>query len=122
VLPCAFQDPTDPGAVRPFEYALHSIIQQRGQVTITNNVINPTAGQVAYLHYVMASAGNVTITVFDLSGSIVNVLARENQAAGTYTTAWDGKNRGGRAVARGIYFIRVVGPGFDEIRKVLVVR
>jgi len=24
-------------------------------------------------------------------------------------------------VARGIYFIRVVGPGFDEIRKVLVV-
>jgi len=60
--------------------------------------------------------------VFDLSGSIINVLVRGNQAAGTYTTSWDGKNRGGRPVARGIYFVRVVGPDFDEIRKVLVVR
>jgi flagellar hook assembly protein FlgD len=60
--------------------------------------------------------------VFDLSGSIVNVLQHGTQAPGEYSTAWDGKNRGGRAVARGIYFIRVVGPGFDQILKVLVVR
>ena len=122
ILPCAFPDPNDPTAVRPFEYALHSVIQQRGEVTITNNVINPTAGQVANLHYVMQKSGNVTITVFDLSGSIITVLTRGNQAAGTYTTSWDGKNRSGAPVARGIYFVRVVGPGFDEIRKVLVVR
>ena len=122
VLPIAWQDPGNPAVVRPFEYALHSIVEQRGQVTITNNVINPAGGQVAYLHYVMPSSGAVTITVFNLSGDIVNVLARGTQAAGAYTTSWDGKNRGGRIVARGIYFIRVVGPGFDEMRKVLVVR
>jgi flagellar hook assembly protein FlgD len=85
-------------------------------------VINPGSGQVAYVHYTITTPGQVTITVFDLSGSIVNVLQRSSQGSGEYTTAWDGKNRGGRAVARGIYFIRVVGPGFDEIRKVLVVR
>src|SRR5208283_4795511 len=73
ILPCAFPDPNDPTAARPFSYDLHSVIQQRGEVTITNNVINPTAGQAAYLHYVMGSAGNVTITVFDLSGSIITV-------------------------------------------------
>jgi hypothetical protein len=123
LLPSAFPaDPNDPSAVRPFAYALHSIIQQRGEVTITNNVINPASGQVAYLDYVMANPGAVTITVFNLNGDIVNVLARGTQAAGEYTTSWDGKNRGGRIVARGIYFIRVVGPGFDEMRKVLVVR
>jgi len=121
-LPLAYQDPNDPSVVRPFEYGLHAIIQQRGEVTISNNVINPASGQVAYLHYVMASPGAVTITVFNLNGDIVNVLARGTQAAGEYTTSWDGKNRGGRIVARGIYFIRVVGPGFDEMRKVLVVR
>ncbi|HTZ50406.1 MAG TPA: FlgD immunoglobulin-like domain containing protein, partial [Spirochaetia bacterium] len=122
VLPCVYQDPSDPGAVRPFGYDLHSIIQQRGEVTVTNNVINPAAGQLAYLHYVQGSAGAVTITVFDMSGSVIKVLARGQQAAGTYTTSWDGKNRNGAAVARGVYFIRVIGPGFDEIRKVLVVR
>jgi hypothetical protein len=122
LLPCAFQDPNDPSGVRPFAYDLHDVIQQRGAVTITNNVINPASGQAAYLHYTIASAGRITITVFNLSGDIVNILASGTQGVGEYTTAWDGKNRGGRIVARGIYFLRVVGPGFDETRKVLVVR
>jgi hypothetical protein len=122
-LPCAFPaDPNNPGSVRPFEYAYHSLIEQRGQVTITNNVIHPASGETAYLHYMMPRSGKITVTVFSLSGDIVNVLASGTQAPGEYTTAWDGKNRGGRIVARGIYFIRAVGPGFDEIRKVLVVR
>ncbi len=123
MLPCAFPaDPTNPANVKPFEYQIHSVVEQRGGVTITNNVIRPDNGQSAYLHYTVTTPGPVTIMVFDLSGSIVNVLQRGSQSSGEYTTAWDGKNRGGRAVARGIYFIRVVGPGFDEIRKVLVVR
>jgi len=122
-LPCAFPAaPANPGNVKPFEYQLHAIKEQRGGVTVTNNVIRPEAGQTAFVHYTVSTAGPVTITVFDLSGSIVNVLQRGSQAPGDYSTAWDGKNRGGRVVARGIYFIRVVGPGFDEIRKVLVVR
>jgi hypothetical protein len=122
-LPCAFPaDPANPANVHPFEFAFHSIVQQRGGVSVTNNVIRPDNGQTAFVHYTVTTPGPVTIMVFDLSGSIVNVLQRGSQGAGEYTTAWDGKNRGGRVVARGIYFIRVVGPGFDEIRKVLVVR
>ena len=41
-----------------------------------------------------------------------------------YFRAADGdtQENSGRPVARGIYFVRVVGPGFDEMRKVLVVR
>jgi hypothetical protein len=35
---------------------------------------------------------------------------------------WDGRNRGGRDVARGIYFIKVVAPGVEETRKVLIVK
>jgi flagellar hook assembly protein FlgD len=64
----------------------------------------------------------VTITVFDLKGDIVNVLYRGQRAAGEYSTTWDGRNRGGRVVARGLYFIKVVGPDVNEIRKVLVVK
>jgi hypothetical protein len=123
LLPVAYPaDPANPGSVRPFAYQIHSIKEQRGGVTITNNVINPEAGQVAYVHYSLEKAAQVTITVFNLAGDIVNVLTRAKQDPGEHTTAWDGKNRGGRPVARGIYFVRVVGPGFDEIRKVLVVR
>ena len=58
-----------------------------------------------------------------LDGDVVSRLANaSSQAAGDYVVYWNGKNLGGRPVARGLYFIRLVAPGMDEIRKVLVIR
>jgi flagellar hook assembly protein FlgD len=95
---------------------------QRGGVQILKNVINPDKGEVTTLQFTQAKAGSVTVTVFDLSGSIIRVLARGNRSAGDYGITWDGTNRSGAKVTRGLYFIKVIGPGIDEIRKVLVVR
>jgi hypothetical protein len=108
--------------VRPFSFDIHDITRQRSGVTITNNVINPSRGEKTYVHYQLPRSGRVTIQVFTLDGSMVKSLRRESRPAGEYTEAWDGTNNGGRAVARGMYFIRVVGPEIDEIRKVMVVR
>jgi hypothetical protein len=108
--------------ITPWTFVLRDIRPQRGGVQILNNVIDPDKGQVTTLQFIQGSAGNVTVTVFDLSGSIIRVLVRGNQAAGDYGVTWDGTNRSGAKVTRGLYFIRVVGPGMDEIRKVLVVR
>jgi hypothetical protein len=115
-------DLLDPRSARPWIFKLRDLRGQHADVTILHNVINPLRGEKTNLHYVVDSTGYVTITVFDLKGDIVNVLYRGQRAAGDYSTSWDGRNRGGRIVARGIYFIRVVGPGFDEMRKVLVVK
>jgi hypothetical protein len=106
----------------PWSFQLHKFLPQRGGVQILNNVINPSKGDLATLQYTLGKSGAVTVTVFDLSGSIVNVLVRGTQAPGDYEVTWDGKNRARTAVARGIYFVRVIGPDVDEIRKVLVVR
>ena len=108
--------------VRPWSFAIHDVRLQRGDVSILNNVIDPTRGETVKLHYILSKSGYVTITVFDLKGDIVDILYRGKKDAGDYTTAWDGKNRGGRIVARGVYFIKVVAPGINEIRKVLVVK
>jgi fibronectin-binding autotransporter adhesin len=120
---------TDPAAsdwyrrVVPWAFDVHEIKTQKGNVSILNNVINPSLGQTVTLQYVQPTIGSVTISVFDLAGNLVKVLARASgQAAGDYAVTWDGKNTGGRSVARGIYFIRIVAPGIDEMRKVLVVR
>ncbi len=108
--------------LKPWAFDLHTVKTQRGGVSILNNVINPDKGDAATLQYYLGSAGQVTVMVFDLSGSIVNVLVRGTQSAGEYETLWNGTNRAGTKVARGIYFVRIVGPDIDEIRKVLVVR
>lgn len=115
-------DPLDPRTARPWSWKVRDLRAQRGDVTILNNVINPLRGEKTGLYYSLSNAGYVTITVFDLKGDIVNVLYRGQRAAGEYSTTWDGRNRGGRVVARGLYFIKVVGPDVNEIRKVLVVK
>jgi hypothetical protein len=108
--------------IRPFSFAIHNITLQRSGVTILNNVIDPTRGERTYIDYRLNRSGRVTIQVFTLDGTLVQILQRGSQNSGEYRTSWDGKNRGGRAVARGMYFIRVVGPEIDEIRKVMVVK
>jgi hypothetical protein len=101
---------------------LEDVVPQKGNVAITNNVINPTAGEQTRLLYQLESDGNVTIQVFNLAGDIVAVLHSGRQPAGEYDVFWDGRNSGGRIVAKGIYFIRIVAPDIDETRKVLVVK
>jgi hypothetical protein len=113
--------PTDPRTVIPWKFKILDTTQ-RGGVTILNNVINPLHGDTTQLVYTVSKPGLVTVQLFTLSGDIVEVLQRGQQNAGTYRVSWGGKNGGGRAVARGIYFIRIVGPGIDETRKILVVK
>ncbi len=108
--------------VVPWAFQIHNIKLQRSGVQILNNVINPDKGDVATLNYTTSTAGPVRILVFDLAGNIVNSLKPTDETAGDHAVTWNGTNRNGAKVARGIYFIRIVAPGIDEIRKVLVVR
>ncbi|GAB1482039.1 hypothetical protein MASR2M78_08540 [Treponema sp.] len=108
--------------VKPFTFQIHDVKKQRGSVTILNNVIDPTKGERVRISYQLTKSGQTVIQVFTLDGDLIDVLYRGNRAAGDYTAIWDGRNRAGKAVARGMYFVRVVGPEIDEIRKVLVVK
>lgn len=109
--------------VRPWSLLIRDIITQAGGITVLNNIINPLRGEKASLQYQVTDGGTVTIQVFDLSGDMVEILQRGYQEPGEYSVSWNGRNQGGGVAARGIYFIRYVGPGgIDQIRKVLVVK
>jgi hypothetical protein len=103
-------------------FNLDDIRAQQGGVTILRNVINPLKGESAALNYRITRGGRVTIQVFTLDGTLVRQLEQRPRSLGDYTVTWDGKNNGGKYVARGMYFIRIVAPKIDEIRKVMVVK
>ena len=67
-------------------------------------------------------SGNLTVQVFTLDGNLVKTLARTRVNEGTYTYHWDGTNGAGNPVARSLYFVKITGPGIDEIRKVMVIQ
>jgi len=109
--------------IRPFSFNIQGIRYQRGGVTVLNNVINSDNKETAYIRYELPRAGRVTIQIYTLDGTLIKSIRRnENREAGAYVDSWDGSNNGGRAVARGMYFVRVVGPDIDEIRKIMVVK
>lgn len=99
-----------------------SITDQRGGVTILNNVINATNGEKVVVKVDNPSNGKLNVIVMTIDGNIISYLNRASTAAGTYYYSWDGKNKSGNKVARGMYFVRVVGNGIDETRKVMVVK
>jgi len=57
-----------------------------------------------------------------IDGNIVKTIVDEYKGEGNYSYHWGGFNESGNMVSRGLYFVRIVGNGIDEIRKVLVVR
>jgi fibronectin-binding autotransporter adhesin len=109
--------------LKPFSFIVHDVTRQRGGVTILNNVIDPTKNETVRLSYQQKTGGAVTVTVFTLDGDVVARLVNSSkQEEGDHAVSWNGRNLGGSPVARGLYFIRIVAPGMDEIRKVIVVR
>jgi hypothetical protein len=81
---------------------------------------NPSAGPVR-LRYALPAQGTVRVSVLDLQGREVAVLAEGSRAAGWGWATWDGATRGGRAPG-GIYFIRLQAGGRQIVQRFALVR
>jgi hypothetical protein len=112
----------DPKAVSYWTFAVQPVTRQRGGVTILNNVIDPALGEQVRVVYNVSATTTVMVLVADVRGRIVDVLFRGTRDTGEYYAEWDGRNRAGRRVAPGLYYIKVISRGVEEIRKVLVLR
>lgn len=98
------------------------IKNQRGGVTILNNVINPENAEECVVKVDLPQEGNLNVIVLTADGNVVKYLAHGTASEGEHYYIWDGKNKNGKSVARGIYFIRVNGSDIDETRKVMIVK
>ena len=95
---------------------------QRGGVTVLNNVINASEGEKVAIKVNMPANGKLNVIVMTLDGNIVTYLNHGETSSGEHYFTWNGKNKNGKPVARGMYFIRVAGNGIDETRKVMVIK
>ena len=71
----------------------------------------------------LATAGRVSIRVFDITGRLVrDLIPQEEYRRGTHVVSWDGRDGQGRQVPAGIYFYRIEAGEWSETRKMVVVR
>lgn len=64
----------------------------------------------------------VTLTVYDICGRLVRMLADENHRGGEYVVTWDGRDASGKKASPGMYFYRLEAAGLVETRKLTLLR
>ena len=116
------KNPNDITSLDLWSFKVKDTTLQRGGVTILNNVINVDNGENTVVQVDMKEPGNLNVIVMTLDGNIVKYLRHGYTDMGTHYYNWNGTNNGGSKVARGLYFVRVIGPGIDETRKVMCVK
>jgi subtilisin family serine protease len=74
----------------------------------------------AQVSYAVATAGPVSISMFDLNGRLVKTLVNGNSKPGVNRVAWDMTDNAGKRVATGIYFCKLVAGSRTQSRKLVV--
>ena len=87
------------------------------------NPFNPET----WIPYQLSRAANVTIQIYDVSGSTVRTLNLGHKAIGSYMTTstaayWDGKNTAGEPVSSGIYFYSLQTKHFSATRRMVILK
>lgn len=79
------------------------------------SVNTPITGTAA-VSFTVPSAGRANLSVFDMTGRVVETLVNEELAAGQHTVNWNADAAGG------IYFLRLNVPGQSIVRNCVVLR
>ncbi|MDO9548451.1 MAG: T9SS type A sorting domain-containing protein [Candidatus Marinimicrobia bacterium] len=75
------------------------------------NPFNP----ITTIKYDIPKTSQVTLTIYDMNGQVVERLVIQTQEPGFYSVNWDARN-----VSTGMYFYRVQADGFSAVKKCLL--
>ena len=82
------------------------------------NPFNPTTT----IRFSLAESGHAALRVYDVSGRLVRILIDEVLPRGNHEMRWDGRNERGEGMASGVYFYRIVVPGFANKQKMVLLK
>jgi murein DD-endopeptidase MepM/ murein hydrolase activator NlpD len=82
---------------------------------------NPSVGPTA-IRFSLASAGRVSLGIYDPSGRRVRSLLDAQVPAGPHEIVWDGRDESGRGATRGIYLWRLSGAAGARSGRIVIAR
>jgi len=109
----------------PAESATTTGIDETPVVTRTalhQNIPNPFNPTTSIRYDVSASSAPVTLRIYTVGGRLVKTLVDRVQSAGEKTVVWNGRDDSGNTVATGTYFYRLTAPGFEQTRKMVLLK
>jgi hypothetical protein len=94
-----------------------------GRAGLSNCVPNPFNPSTS-IRYRAAHTGPVSLVVYDVAGKRVRILVDRayTHASEELATSWDGRDDRGSPVASGVYFCRMENLGFNDTRKLVLLK
>ncbi len=92
------------------------------EVSLSTGRPNPFREEGTICEYALPSKGPVKLDVLDVRGRLVRTLVDAPRDAGVHRVGWNGTDSGGRSVANGVYFLRLVAGGRTLSSKVVKTR
>jgi len=88
-------------------------------VQLASSRPNPVTN-VAAIDFTLPAAMPVDLAIFDVSGRAIATLASGTFAAGSHSVTWDGRDRDGNRVARGVYVYRLRAGGITRVHRLVL--
>ncbi|RMH69232.1 MAG: PKD domain-containing protein [Gemmatimonadetes bacterium] len=92
-----------------------------GSVVLSQNYPNPFNPATA-IDFDLATAGHVSLQIYDLQGRLVTTLVDEFRPAGAYTIRWNGTDARGQAVNSGVYLYVMTSQKETQTRMMTLVK
>ena len=106
-LPTAIESSATPSEPRSFR--------------LEQNFPNPF-NHATHIGFTLQQSAIVSMQVFNIHGQLVATLAEGTRPAGTYQTAWDGRDAQGQAVSSGAYIVRLDAGGQQATHKMMLIQ
>ena len=88
---------------------------------LAQNYPNPF-NHATHIGFTLQQSSVVSLKVFNTHGQLVATLVEGTRPAGTYQTAWDGRDAQGQAVGSGAYIVRLDAAGQQATRKMILIQ
>jgi photosystem II stability/assembly factor-like uncharacterized protein len=71
------------------------------------NVFPNPFSDILTINFTNRNTGNINVSVYNLNGILIKILINEHKTKGRYKIIWDGKDKYGKEMQTGLYFIRL---------------
>ena len=103
-----------------------SVIKKDNKKSISSNILmynfpnpfNPTTT----IAFTIPKNSQVYLGIYDISGKLIKTLIDAPIEAGYHTVVWDGTDDNGRSVSSGVYFYKLKSKGYEETKKMLLLK
>jgi hypothetical protein len=99
--------------------ANEEVVSLPSEYNLMANNPNPFNSTTA-ISFSIPEEGNVTLSVYDVTGKLIKVLAEGTMTAGNYNVSWDGTDMSMSPVSSGVYLYRLTCGSYENIRSMML--